>query len=136
MIENEMADILGEKRLSHSNALFLVETGHPEAAEAYLLERAGMLDGDFYTGLLPLAEAMETGGRALCASIIYRALLDSILNRARAKAYAHGAGHLEKPDMLAPAVSDWRGFERHKLYLKHLRDQHARKRSFWPRYAK
>jgi hypothetical protein len=116
--------------------MFLVETGHLDAAEAYLLKRTAELDGDFYSGLLPLAEAMEAGGRLLCASIIYRALLDSILRRAYSKAYNHGVSYLKKLDMLAPAVSNWRGFGSHDLYIKHLRVQHARKRSFWPRYEK
>ncbi len=136
VVAGEVTDILGEKTFSHSNAMFLVETGHLDAAEAYLLNRSGKLDGDFYSGLLPLAEAMEAGGRPLCASIIYRALLDSILRRAYSKAYDHGVSYLKKLDMLAPAVLDWRGFGNHDVYVKYLRDQHSRKRSFWPRYEK
>jgi hypothetical protein len=38
--------------------------------------------------------------------------------------------------MLGPAVLDWRGFGNHDVYMKYLRDQHSRKRSFWPRYEK
>ena len=136
VVAGEVTDILGEKTFSRSNAIFLVETGHLDAAEAYLLNRSDKLDGDFYSGLLPLAEAMEAGGRSLCASIIYRALLDSILRRAYSKAYDHGVSYLKKLDMLAPAVLDWRGFGNHDVYVKYLRDQHSRKRSFWPRYEK
>lgn len=136
VVAGEMADILEEKRFSHSNAKFLIETGHPDAAEDYLLDRADKLDGDFYPGLLPLAEAMETSGRSLCASIIYRALLDSILRRAQSKAYYHGVSYLKKLDTLAPAVVDWRGFGNHDAYVKHLRSQHGRKYSFWQRYEK
>jgi hypothetical protein len=136
VVAGEVTDILGEKTFSRSNAMFLVETGHLDAAEAYLLNRSDKFDGDFYSGLLPLAEAMEAGGRPLCASIIYRALLDSILRRAYSKAYDHGVSYLKKLDMLAPAVLDWRGFGNHDVYVKYLRDQHSRKRSFWPRYEK
>lgn len=136
VVAGEVTDILGEKTFSRSNAMFLVETGHLDAAEAYLLNRSDKLDGDFFSELLPLAESMEAGGRPLCASIIYRALLDSILRRAYSKAYDHGVGYLKKLDMLAPAVLDWRGFGNHDVYVKYLRDQHSRKRSFWPRYEK
>jgi hypothetical protein len=136
VVAGEVADILGERTFSHSNAMFLVETGHLDAAEAYLFNRSGKLDGGFYSDLLPLAEAMEAGGRPLCASIIYRALLDSILSRAYSKAYDHGVSYLKKLDILAPAVLDWRGFGNHDAYVKYLRDQHSRKRSFWPRYEK
>ena len=52
------------------------------------------------------------------------------------KAYDHGVSYLKKLDMLAPAVLDWRGFGNHDVYVKYLRDQHSRKRSFWPRYEK
>ena len=131
-----VADILEEKTLSHSNALFLVETGHPDAAEAYLLDRAVKFDGGFYPGLLPLAEAMETDGRSLCASIIYRALLDSILRRAQSKAYDHGVSYLKKLDKLSATILDWRGFESHGIYMENLCSEHARKRSFWPRYER
>ncbi len=136
VIEGEVADLLKDASLSHSNARFLIEIEHMDAAETYLLDRADQIDGDFYGGLLPLAEAMEKGGRRLCASVIYRALIDSILRRAQSKAYAHGARYLKRLDRLAKAVSDWRGFENQATYVNNLRQQHGRKRSFWPRYEK
>jgi len=130
VITREIVDLLDETTLSNSNAMFLVEVAHLDAAETYLLERADQLNGDFYAGLLPLAEAMETAGRRLCASVIYRALLDSILQRAQSKAYTHGASYLLTLDSLAPTVSDWRGFMSHRTYVDTLRRQHKRKRSF------
>ncbi len=136
VIEGEVADLLGDTSLSHSAAIFLVEIGHMDAAETYLLDRAGQLNGDFYGGLIPLAEAMETAGRRLCASIIYRALLDSILRRAQSKTYAHGARYLNTLDRFATSVSDWRGFENHGAYAENLHQHHGRKRSFWSRYEK
>ncbi len=72
-----------------------------------------------------LAEEMEKAGRQLCASIILRALLNSILNRAQFKAYAHGARYLKRLDRLAKSVSNWRGFENHRDYLDNLRQQHG-----------
>ncbi len=136
VIEGEVAALLGDTSLSHSAAIFLVEIGHMDAAETYLLDRVDQLNGDFYGGLLPLCEAMETAGRQLCASIIYRALLDSILRRAQSKAYDHGARYLKTLDRFATSVSDWRGFEDHGTYVENLRQQHGRKRSFWSRYKK
>jgi hypothetical protein len=136
VIKGEVANLLGDASLSHSAAIFLVEMGHMDAAETYLLDRADQLNGDFYGGLLPLAEAMETADRRLCASIIYRALLNSILGRAQSKAYAHGARYLKTLDRFATSISDWRGFENHEAYMKNLRQEHSRKRSFWPRYEK
>jgi hypothetical protein len=77
---------------------------------------------------------MEAAGRRLCASIIYRALLDSILHQAQSKAYTHGAHYLKTLDRLATFVSDWRGFESHGICLENLRQWHGRKRSLWARY--
>jgi hypothetical protein len=136
VIGNEMAEILENKSLSYTSELFLVEIGNMDAAETYLLDRADQLNGDFYDGLLPLAERMEQADRWLCASIIYRALLDSILRRARSKTYTHGARYLKRLDRLAKAISDWRRFENHDAYLANLRQRHGRKTSFWSRYEK
>jgi len=121
---------------SHSSAIFLAEVGRLDATETYLLDHAGQLDGDFYGGLLSLAEAMDGAGRGLCASILFRTLLDSILRRAYYKAYAHGIRYLKRLDQLAMSISDWCGFENHSTYLSNLRREHGRKRSFWSRYEK
>jgi Family of unknown function (DUF6880) len=136
VIESEVADVLGDKSFSHSSAIFLAEVGRLDAAETYLLDHADQFDGNFYGGLLSLAEAMEGAGRGLCASILFRALLDSILRRAYYKAYAHGVRYLKRLDQLAMSVSDWRDFENHSTYLSNLRREHGRKRSFWSRYEK
>ena len=136
VIEAEVDSILANPSLSDSAAIFLVEMDHLDAAETYLLDRADQLNGDLYGRLHPLAEAMEQAGRRLCASVLYRALLDSILRRAKSKAYVHGVRYLKKLDRLAKSVSDWRGFENHRTYMENLRHQHGRKRSFWPRYEK
>jgi len=75
VIEGEARSILASGRLSHSDAEFLIESGHIDEAEAYLLDHADELDGNRYTSLLPLAESMEKDRRWLAASLIYRALL-------------------------------------------------------------
>jgi hypothetical protein len=134
VISGEVDLILVEKQLSITNAIFLVKTGRVGEAEAYLLARREKLDGDDYGSLLPLAKSMEKNGMALCASAIYRALLDSILRRVISKIYPHGVRYLKKLDALAAAISDWKGVEPHSSYLENLRKVHARKYSFWSKY--
>jgi hypothetical protein len=107
-----------------------------EEVERYLLERAEQLNGDLYTSLPPLAEAMETDARNLAATVIYRALLDSILRRGQTKSYPHGVRYLKKLDRLAKSVTDWRGQVNHDSYLQQVRQSHGRKYSFWSRYGK
>lgn len=134
VMEAETRRILADKSLSLSDATFLIEMGRLDMAEIYLLDRSNRLNGDFYDDLVPLAKAMESDGRRLCASIVYRALLGSILDRAYSKAYAHGVRYLKRLDRLSESVLDWSDFDDHDAYLENLRLQHGRKRSFWPRY--
>ncbi|ABK98637.1 DUF6880 family protein [Pelobacter propionicus] len=117
-----------------TDAAFLVAAGQFDAAENYLLTHARELNGDFYGTLLPMAEAMEKQGRHLCASLLYRALLDSILQRAQTKTYPHGVRYLKKLDLLAGVIADWRTLESHAGYKAGLVEHHGRKSSFWSRY--
>lgn len=136
VVAGEVAAILADQPLSLVDAAFLVEIERLDAAEAYLLDRRDRLNGDFYGSLLPLAETLEAAGRSLAATVLYRALLESILRRAQTKTYGHGVRYLRKLDRLAKSVSDWRTIEPHTAYLEHLRRNHGRKISFWSRYEK
>jgi len=136
VIANEIENIHKNKTLSHSDVAFLIEMERMDEAEAYLFDRIDQLNGDFYGSLLPLAEAMEADGRPLPATVLYRALLDSILRRAQSKTYPHGVRYLKKLDRLARNVSDWRDIKTHPAYIEMLRQAHGRKSSFWSRYEK
>lgn len=135
VLAEEVAAILAGKELALNDAAFLVAIERFDAAETYLFNRAGQLNGDYYTGLLPLAEAMEQAGRRLCATLLYRALLDSILRRAQTKVYPHGVRYLKKLDRLAGVIADWGTIETHAAYKSGLLLQHGRKNSFWSRYG-
>ena len=71
----------------------------------------------------------------LAATILYRALLDDILARARSKAYGHGAKYLKQLTGLAkdmdadPARPP--GLVDHATYLAGLKTAHPRKAGFW-----
>lgn len=135
VIEGETRNILASARLSHSDAEFLIESGRIDEAEAYLMDHADELDGNRYTSLLPLAESMEKNGRWLAASLIYRALLNSIMARAVSKYYHHGIKYLKKLDKVAGKINAWREFGDHESYKAALRRDHGRKTSFWAGYA-
>lgn len=134
--EGEVKSILANQSLSLSDAAFLVDIERMEEAEHYLFERSKQLNGDFYGNLLPLAEAMETDARHFAATVIYRALLDSILRRGQTKTYPHGVRYLKKLDRLAKSISDWGDQRDHDVYLQQLRQSHGRKSSFWSQYEK
>lgn len=134
LLDQEVQSILGTPLLCLTDAAFLTAMEQWNAAEEYLHARADQLNGDYYQYLLPLAEAFETMARPLTASILYRALLDSILRRAQTKTYRYGVRYLRKLDHLAKTVRDWRDIEPHSGYFQRLQQQHSRKSSFWGRY--
>ena len=135
VIDDEARVILRFEELSYSDAAFLVSSGRKETAETYLLARTDQFDGYFYECLLPLAENMEEDGRYLVASVIYRALLESILRRTQSKYYHHGVRYLRKLAALASKIDTWRTVLPHGAYVNELRRVHARKMSFWSRYS-
>jgi len=79
-------------------------------------------------------EHLEPAGRLLSCTLIYRALLDSILARGTSKAYGHGVRYLKRLDTLASDVTDWGSFPTHQTYLESLPKKHGLKVSFWSRY--
>ena len=134
VIRNEVAWIEKSTTLRESDARFLIALGKIDEAEVYLLKRADQLDGQFYDSLLSLAETMELKNRHLLASLIYRSLLVSILERGYTKAYHHGARYLKQLDKLAASISDWSSFDHHNLFKTQIFLTHGRKRSFWANY--
>ena len=71
--------------------------------------------------------AIEIGVNA----IVYRALLESILDRAQSKAYPHAARYLHRLGKLAKKIRAWSPIAPHESYLQALRARHDRKRAFW-----
>lgn len=112
VIEDEAAFIIDDVKTDYSDIKFLTDVGKLDEAEICILAKAvtGTLEGQYYSTLLPFAHAMETDGRYLPASLIYRALLDSILERKYYKAYPYAARYLRKLDTLAENIEDWPEF--------------------------
>lgn len=135
VIEESVRAIRDADRVSYSAASFLIDAGRVDDAEQYLIARAAKLNGELYSSLLPLARAMEADHRGLAATVCYRALLDSILQRGISKYYHHGVRYLRKLDDLAPSILDWQDIPAHTAYADGLRQAHGRKSSFWSRYG-
>lgn len=113
---------------------FLLEWPRLDLAAKLVIEHRGEWDGSQYYMLPPAAEALQHD-HLLAAVILYRALLDDILARARSKAYSHAARYLKKLDALA-ARSDAEtaivgGITSHAEYRARLQKAHGRKSGFW-----
>lgn len=134
VIDSEIALIQESPTLDYLDASFLMEIQRYTEAERYLTDRSAQLNGAYYHQLLPWAKTFEKHERFLVGSIIYRALLESILTRAKSKYYTYGVRYLRKLDDLAPHIEDWGGQPDHDDYKVNLRLEHKLKRSFWARY--
>jgi hypothetical protein len=72
-------------------ATLLLQLGDPAAAEDRLLAEPGRIDGNDYGRLVPLAKALRADECLRGETVVYRALLKGILDRAYARAYGHAA---------------------------------------------
>lgn len=85
--------------------------------------------------ILPKVAGLLEHDHPLAATILYRALLDNILDRARSKAYGHGAKYLGKLAILAQEIDPTHHSTLidHATYLAKLKKAHPRKSGFWMR---
>ena len=109
---------------------FFAELKEGEIAAQIILAKPTAFRLENYPALLPLARSLEQG-QPLAASIVYRALLESILDRAQSKAYPHAARYLRRLGTLAKKIRAWSPIAPHESYLQTLRARHDRKRAFW-----
>ena len=134
VIEQEVALIMKDSHFEYFKATFLISVSKIDEAEAYLLTHADQLDGNFYYRLRTIAEEMASAQRYLIATICYRAMLTSVLERGYSKAYHHGIHYLEQLDKMAESFEDWKQIVDHQTFKEQLRKKHGRKKSFWSEY--
>ncbi|HMQ40185.1 MAG TPA: hypothetical protein PKC09_02830 [Paracoccus sp. (in: a-proteobacteria)] len=139
----DFEDIEAEER-AHA---FALEKAEPELALQFFLDwprldlAAKLITthphrwdgGDWH--ILPKVAGLLEHEHPLASTILYRALLDDILDRARSKAYGHGAKYLGKLGLLAGEADPIRpsGMVDHATYLARLKTAHPRKSGFWAR---
>lgn len=112
---------------------FFLEWPHLDLAAKFVLDNRRTWEGRLYHFLAPAAETLEHEQPA-AATVLYRALLDDILARARSNAYAAGARHLARLDALASqadASLRLAGIDGHATYRASLVKNHGRKAGFW-----
>ncbi len=113
-------------------ATFLLGQGRMDRAAALIEVHCDSFDGRNYERLLPLAEALQKDFPA-SAWVLYRALMLSILDAKRSKAYHHAADYLA----IAGNLAERAGLaEKHQALLTQLQAQHGRKFGFWGQVKK
>jgi Family of unknown function (DUF6880) len=109
---------------------FLIKWPAHERAAQMVIRRADELNGDHYTILTPAADALA-GKHPLAATLIFRAMINFALEKARSKRYRHAARHLLDCAGLAVAIEDFGDIAPHDAYVGKLKQTHGRKHSFW-----
>ncbi len=120
--------------LSYQALAFFVEWPRLDRAAKLVLSKPGAWDGRHYDVLAEVAPVLEADF-PLAATVLYRALLDDILTRAKSAAYGHGARHLARLEALAPDIKDWNDLENHTAYRQGIHKAHGRKAAFWAAVA-
>ena len=109
---------------------FLIEWRDLDRTDRLVRERAADLDGRLYEVLRPAAEALDTKFPK-AASLLYRRLVESVLDRGSSKQYPYAARDLKACGDLAPRLPSPGAIESHAHFLARLRNSHGRKNGFW-----
>jgi hypothetical protein len=109
---------------------FLIEWPSLEDADHLVRRRSDELDGRNYEALRRAAETLTTKW-PVSATLIYRALVSSVLERGYAKAYRYAARDLESASILAPKLAPDAGIPSHAEFYAMLKARHGRKYAFW-----
>ena len=126
-----------EKAAPEAALQFFLDWPRHDLAAKLIVKHPHRWDGGDWH-ILPEVAALLEHEYPLAATILYRALLDDILDRARSKAYWHGAKYLGKLALLADDADPARpsGMVDHTTYLDKLKKSHPRKSGFWARIGK
>ena len=135
ILEECLKDQETKQQLNTSHITFLLDLEQFQQASDYLLQRADQIDGDNDYTYPTIARQLITHNFPLSASLIYRALLLSLLARANTKSYSHGANYLRILTETSPSINDWANHPTHQAFYADLQEKHARKSSFWKRVS-
>jgi hypothetical protein len=114
----------------HRALAFLAGWPDLRRAARLVTERPEIWQGDQYAVLAPAADALAQD-HPLAATILYRRLLDEILQSGRSAAYPHGARYLLELDGLAGRLEAGAISPEPDAYREKLRREHGRKHAFW-----
>lgn len=112
-------------------ATLLLSLGDAAAAEDRLVAEPGRIDGNDYGRLVPLAKALRAHECPRGETVVYRALLKGILDRARAPAYGHAARYWARLGEIGGSGADLMPLPSHEDFEAEIRARHARKVAFW-----
>lgn len=112
-------------------AKMLLQLDDATAAEARLVAEAARIDGRDYGRLVPLAKSLREHDCPGGETVVYRALLRGILDRAYVRAYGHAARYLARLGEIAAGDAELHSLQSHEDFAAEIRQRHGRKSAFW-----
>jgi len=110
--------------------IFFVEWPVLKAADRLVRQRISELDGRNYQWLGKAAEQLAEKW-PISATLLYRALVLSVLERGFSKAYPYAARDLASASILASRLPPDSGIPDHAAFHAELKAKHGRKHAFW-----
>ena len=132
-LKEELLEAVTSHRYPSTVLGFLTELGEIERAAALVLQHRDRWEGRSYYDLQPAAKRLQTDW-PLEATILYRALIEDIVERARSKSYSHAVRYMKVLEKLSPQIDNWMELPTHETYFDRLREAHKRKRALWSKY--
>ncbi len=118
------------------DVVMLLALNEAERAQKVVLNNSVEAANCYYSYLLDFAKQFEKTDFPLAAISCYRHLLLDILARAKSKSYGHAVKYYKKLIQLNLVTPDYGSLDTHDSFLRRLKIEHARKRSFWTKLEK
>jgi hypothetical protein len=112
-------------------AALLLQLDDADAAEARLLAAPARIDGNDYSRLIEVAKALRDHDCARGETLVYRALMKAVLDRANTRAYGHAARYWSRLREIANGGRGLLPLPSHEDFEAQIRARHGRKSSFW-----
>jgi len=128
--EQKALDVAAAHKQAARGLAFFIEWQALDRADRLVRERLAALDGRLYEVLRPAAEALEEKFPE-AASLLYRRLIESVLERGSSKQYPYAARDLLSCARLAPHLPVPGSIESHTAFVARLQKAHGRKYGFW-----
>lgn len=127
-------ELAGQQEDINMATTLLLEIGEIKLANKVAVARHTQFANLHYKTLTGMLKELPAG-TDLIQVIIYRSLLNDILDSARSKAYGHAARYFNRLTKLDAVISKtsilYSELVTHQEYVIALKDKHGKKRSFW-----
>ncbi len=128
--EQKALDVAAAHKEAARALAFFIEWRAFDRADRLVRERLNALDGRLYEVLRPAAEMLEEKYPE-AASLLYRRLVESVLERGSSKQYPYAARDFVSCARLAPRLPASSTIGSHETFAAGLRKAHGRKYGFW-----